>query len=681
MARDSRGRYLPAAVELSLIDRLTAPLRRISNNWEVFSKAGRRAARMFQIGANLKQGADAVEDFSRKAVSFVEKPVKKFMDFQEQMSSVKAATFDLTKAMDPAEVAAMDAAVAKLSGEARRLGATMKFSATEAAAGMDILSKNFSGGDLQKAQDVIDAMPGVLNTAAATRESIEAAADIQTAAMNQFGLGAKDMGLIGDVFVKTANGSATGLLDLGEALKYSGVTAKAAGLDIETTLGLIGALGNAGKKGSQAGTGLSSVLGNIQAGMKKQKSALAALGINIKDKQGNLRPVVELLAEIDKAADKKFGGKGKGGVRRDRWMQALVGMGSDKEVLAILTKQAGSGELQKLIEANYGAKGAAESVAKAMSDNAAGAAQNLASSYEELELTVGEQLIPKFTELIKSTNDVVNSLSAWSREHPDLVKNIGLVVGGLGAIGLVSGPVLKGVSAMITLWGALTWGFGAAKSAFFVMRTVMVGGIRAITGALAASPLGIITAIAMGALVIYENWEPIKAFFIDLWDSITGAFKTAMEWIIGKIEWAYDKVMGMRSILTGFITDAAAEQQQNKLAGMSETDLRKLQGIGIFSDVAANTIKGQRQAADVAGKLAGSIGPVDRLLPSLPSFGAANNPPEPGAPARQAAGAEAPGRFQGELKVTIDAEGQVKKTEIKQSGTPGFQVRANRGRQ
>lgn len=675
MARDSRGRYLPAAVELSLIDRLTAPLRRISNNWEVFSKAGRRAARMFQIGANLKQGADAVEDFSRKAVSFVEKPVKKFMDFQEQMSSVKAATFDLTKAMDPAEVAAMDAAVAKLSGEARRLGATMKFSATEAAAGMDILSKNFSGGDLQKAQDVIDAMPGVLNTAAATRESIEAAADIQTAAMNQFGLGAKDMGLIGDVFVKTANGSATGLLDLGEALKYSGVTAKAAGLDIETTLGLIGALGNAGKKGSQAGTGLSSVLGNIQAGMKKQKSALAALGINIKDKNGNLRPIVELLAEIDKAADKKFGGKGKGGVRRDRWMQALVGMGSDKEVLAILTKQAGSGELQKLIEANYGAKGAAESVAKAMSDNAAGAAGNLASSYEELELTIGEQLVPKLTELLKWVNEVVNDMAAWSREHPDLVKNIGLVVGGLGAIGLVVGPVIKGIAALTTVWGVLTWGIGAAQQAWVLFKLALAIGL--------GPHMAVITGIATAALLIYEYWEPLSSFFSGLWASVGEGFTAAFKWIVDKITWARDQVGEIKAALTGdtYVSESKALEQRNAIAGMSETDLRKLQGLGIFSDVANDTIKGQRQAAAVAGKIAGSIGPVDKLLPSLPSFGAANSPPEPSAPPRQVVGAEAPGRFQGELKVTIDAEGQVKKTEIKQSGTPGFQVRANRGRQ
>lgn len=48
------------------------------------------------------------------------------MEFEETMSSVKASTFDLTEAMDPAATAAMDAAMADLNKTARQLGATTK---------------------------------------------------------------------------------------------------------------------------------------------------------------------------------------------------------------------------------------------------------------------------------------------------------------------------------------------------------------------------------------------------------------------------------------------------------------------------------------------------------------------------------------------------------------------------
>ena len=156
---------------VQLVDRATAPLRRLTDNFAVLERAGKRASAAFKLAANMKQGADAVADFSRQAAGLVEKPIRKYMDFQEQLSSVKAATFDLTQAMAPDQVAAMDAAMVSISKTARDLGATTQFSASQVAEGMDILAKNFSGSDLQKAQDIVAAMPGILDAAAAAKES------------------------------------------------------------------------------------------------------------------------------------------------------------------------------------------------------------------------------------------------------------------------------------------------------------------------------------------------------------------------------------------------------------------------------------------------------------------------------------------------------------------------------
>ncbi len=646
---------------VQLVDRATAPLRRLTDNFAVLERAGKRASAAFKLTANMKHGADAVADFSRQAAGLVEKPIKKYMDFQEQISSVKAATFDLTQAMAPDQVAAMDAAMVNISKTARDLGATTQFSASQVAEGMDILAKNFSGSDLEKAKAIVEAMPGILAAAAASKESIETTADITTAAMNQFGLAAGDMGDIGDILVKTANSSATGLTDLGEALKYSGVSAKAAGLNLQTTAAFLGALGNAGKKGSQAGTGLASVLGNLQSGMKKQKSALAALGIDVKNKDGNLKPVLEILEELDKAADKKFG-KGKGGVRRDRWLQALVGMGSDKETLAILMKQAGTGELRKMVDVNDNARDAAKNVAEEMGKNAAGAAKNLDSAMEELQLTIGEQLIPKVTELIKEVNRIVNAVSAWSREHPELVRGIGMVVGGLAAFGLVAAPVIKGVSALITVWGGLTYALGIVKTAFILARGAIVGGFRAITAAAAASPLGLITAIAMGALLIYEYWEPIKEFFSGLWDSVVAGFKVALDWIMGKIQWAYDTIVAVKEALLGIgYDDAKAE--------VADADLQP----AVVASI-------QAMLQDQLAGLGGGFADLARQATGAGAPQAANGPPvATGAPL--GGDKAALSSFAGELKITVDADGRVAKQELKTRGDPGFVVRANVGGQ
>lgn len=629
---------LVASLIIKLVDQVTAPARRLAAGLGDIERSAKRASKAFELSANLKHSADNLKAFSQDVVGVVAAPVKKFMDFGEQMSSVKAATFDLTKAMDTAQTKAMAESVANLSAEARKLGAETKFSATEVAGGMDILAKNFSGEDLQKAKDITDAMPGILNVAAATRESIAATSDITTAAMNQFGLQAKDMGNIGDMFVKTANTSATGLLDLGEAMKYSGVSAKNANVDMATTLAMLGALGNAGKKGSVAGTGLASVLGNMQSGMKKQRGALAALGINVADRDGNMRPIVDLLAEIDRAADKKFGGKGKGGVKRDRWLQGLVGMGSDKESLAILTKQAGSGELQKLVEANRGASGAAAKVAEEMGNNAAGAAKNLQSAYEELQLTIGEQLIPKVTELLKWVQKITGEVTDWAKAHPDLVRNLGLVVGVLGGFGLVMAPVLQGVAAMVTLLGSL------GKVVGVVFKLVK------------AHPF---IALATAALLIIEYWEPIKSFFSALWDGITTAFKVALDWIIGKIEWVMERVAEAKEAIMNPVGTVNAVTRHIEAIKAGQAAANDPARVAQLKDWAANLTRGA----------AARIGEIRQTAAGPP---AANGPPAAG---------EGPSPFTGELKITVNNEGKVTKQELQTRGDPGFAVRMNAGAQ
>lgn len=673
---------LTTSLIVRLVDRVTGPIKRVIKGVGDVEKTGKRAAKSFELASNMKHSADAVKGFGTSVLSAIKGPVDKFKDFQEQMSSVKASTFDLTKTLDASQVRLMDAAMVDLAATARRLGSDTKYSASEAAAGMDILAKNFSGEDLQKAQDIMKAMPGILNTAAATRESIENAADIQTAAMNQFGLGAADMGRIGDVLVKTANGTATGLLDLGEALKYSGVTAAKANIDLETTLGMIGALGNAGKRGSVAGTGLASVLGNFQSGMKKQKGALAALGINIKDKQGNLRPIIELLAEAERAADKKFG-KGKGGVRRDRWMQGLVGMGGDKEALAILMKQAGTGELQALVEMNKKSAGTAAQVAAEMNRNAAGASKELDSAFEELQLTVGEKVIPEFTELLKWSKELIITVTTWAKENPTLVRSLGLLLGVLGSLGLVVAPIISGVSALITIWGGLTWAWAlAVKGAklltaeMHIMKLGVVGSMKAIKTAIASNPVG---ALLTAALLIYEYWEPISEFFSGLWDSVTAGFKVAIAWIVDKLEWAGDQVRQIKDTLLMQETydSARAAAQQGQLAGMSPEQLRQLQALGGgIGALAGDTLKQQRELSASAGKISAHIGPVGGWIGAATGAPAAN-----GAPLIREGEEPSSSKFDGELKITVNGQGEVVQQKLETKGDPGFRVRTGTGRQ
>lgn len=682
----ARGSKYTAEIDITVEDLTVKALNAIIARLDKIGPAGKKAAAAFDMG-NL-------DTLGKAAEGFIEKPLKKFADFEAQMDSVTAATFDLTKALDSSGVEAMNGKVAELSATARKLGADTKYSATEAAAGMDILAKNFSGADMEKAEAVIDAMPGVLDTAAATKESIELAADVSSATMNQFGLAAKDFGMIGDVLVKTANSSATGLADLGEALKYSGGTAHAANVDLETTLGMLGALGNAGKKGSVAGTGLASVLGNVQSGAKKQKSALAALGINIADKNGNLKPFVELLADLQKAADKKFG-EGKGGVRRDRWLQGLVGMGNDKETLAILMKQAGTGELQTLIQANKDAEGTAKLVATAMSDNMAGAAGELDSALEELQLTMGETLGPIATDTLKWAKEAATDFAAWTKEHPDLTRALlsltaalGVVVTGIKGVTFASEvmntvsqamkghPIIAIVTGVALAAGLIYENWGPIKEFFGGIWDWIVDAIEPV--------MPIIQPIIDGAKILISAWEPIKDFFKGLWDGIVETFDSAMTGINEQIELAKK---GYEDLLIMMMTDEQAKLyvELKEKKAQQDKEQKKQQdekGAQISKDVAAwgnqaaagLTDWWNRPAANMTEGQPENFSLADNWN-AMAASGPAVNDAEPGQ------GQVASRIFDGKLMITVDSEGKVTKTSMSSDGDPNFAVRMNAGGQ
>lgn len=681
-ARGADGRFI-AGIELGLEDKLSGPMDRLgakfapwgkkaASAWDPFKKASQSAEKSWQSAANMKQAAEGVKTFGDQVGGLIQKPIKTFMGFEKQMSSVKAALFS------DEDTAESRAAMEAVAASARKLGEETKFSATEAAQGMDILAKNFKDGP-EKAQEVMKAMPGILDVAAAGEVSIADAADVASAAMNQFGMSAKDMGKIGDIIVKSANSSATGVNEIGASLKNAGVAAAGAGISLEKTGALIAALANAGVKGGEAGTALRAMILRLQAPTTKGKSALKFLGIDTKDKAGNLKPIEQLLAEIDKAADKKFG-KDKNGNRRAALMKGIF---EDEAFAAanILTAQAGSGELAKVIEANYASAGTAAKVAKVMSDNAAGAMANYESAVEELQLTIGERLIPKVTELFKWADEMITKWAAWAKENPGLVTGLGYTAGAIAAVSMVVWAGTTAAAAATTAWGGLTKAWGIAR----VSGALLTKGLHLMKVAMLANPVhAALIGIATAAYLIYENWEPIKTFFIGVWDSITSGAKKAFEWVLDKINWIGEQIEAFKiSVMT---EDEAAEYVGKKEAEFAANKA----GSALFADdldgdpnsitrgKPAFGFKPEPTLVDTA--LAGVKSRFSTLENPFAATGAPLSPEEFNRLATSVSGTKG-AEFAGDLKITIDSEGNVKGTRMQQKGNAGFAVRVNTGAQ
>ena len=133
------------------------------------------------------------------------------MSFDASMSNVYGlmSSLDLTESQ-------MEA----LRDTAREMGATTKFSASEAADAMGYMA--LAGWDDQQ---VIAGLPGVLNLAAAANMDLAKASDIVTDTMTPFGMAAEEAARAADVFAYAQANSNTTVEGLGEAMKYAAPTA------------------------------------------------------------------------------------------------------------------------------------------------------------------------------------------------------------------------------------------------------------------------------------------------------------------------------------------------------------------------------------------------------------------------------------------------------------------------
>ena len=111
----------------------------------------------------------------------------------------------------------------------------------------------------------------------------------------------------------------------------------------------------------------------------------------------------------------------------------------------------------------------------------------------------------------------------------------------------------------------------AVMGVTFVMKALKV--------AILSNPIVIaIAAIVVGAALIYEYWEPIKGFFVGLWDTITGAFKTAIDWILEQIKWVAEEVEGfLVSVMT-------PEQAEMYVKMKADTAALENAGSSLFDD-------------------------------------------------------------------------------------------------
>lgn len=139
----------------------------------------------------------------------------------------------------------------QMSEAARKFGRTTIYSATEAANGLEYLTRNG-----MSASQATASLGNVLKLAQANAIGLAEAADMLTNVMNMFGLSVQDGERIVDVLSSTASNTATNVSQLYQALINAAPAAKALNFSLEEVSSALGALAQRGVKAELAGTQL-----------------------------------------------------------------------------------------------------------------------------------------------------------------------------------------------------------------------------------------------------------------------------------------------------------------------------------------------------------------------------------------------------------------------------------------
>lgn len=410
--------------------------------------------------------------------------------FESSMSQV-AATMGITTD----EIAKGSDKFTLLSNAAKKCGEETMFSASQAGDALNYLA--LAGYDAEKAAATL---PKVLTLAAAGGLDLAYASDLVTDSMAALGMETEELDNYIDEMAKTAQKSNTSVAQLGEATLVCAGAVSLTGQDLETMNAELGVLANNGIKGAEGGTHLRNVLLSLSAPTDKAEIALKDLNVEVKDSEGNMRNLNDIMIDLNAALD------GMGSADKAAMIKTIFNKTDIAAVNALL--KATSGEFNDLKGEISDCAGAADEMQKTMTDNLQGKLTILQSALEGLGISFYEVFddnaknavdaatgaVGQLTEAIKY-GDLGVSLENLSEEFEILMDDfINFAADALP--GVIDGATwfLENLGTITSLLEAL----GAGYLAYEVATIAATVATEGFTVALSLNPIGLAVAAVAG---------------------------------------------------------------------------------------------------------------------------------------------------------------------------------------
>ena len=156
----------------------------------------------------------------------------------------------------------------------------------------------------------------------------------------------------------------------------------------------------------------------------------------------------------------------------------------------------------------------------------------LSQRIEELKGKIGEKLLPVLQPFLQKINEVVQAISKWVEDNPELTKTILTIATVIGTVLAVVGTLTVGLGSMIIMWGAISTALATASIPFLAIAGVIAGvvaGIILLAGVVNANFKGIKEAFANLKLAFDENMQPLKEGFSSIWTTMQSVYDTVIQ--------------------------------------------------------------------------------------------------------------------------------------------------------
>lgn len=487
------------------IDQVTSRLERMQNAWlNAADKVAKFGEKATAVGKQIEGVGKSMSKISAVAIGAGTVAVKTFASYDDAIRQVYA-TMGMSESRNAAEMKA-------LSDAAQEMGASTRYSASEAASALNYLA--LAGYDSEKA---IAALPTVLNLAQAGGIDLASASDMVTDSMSALGLEMSYMPSFADQMAKASQKSNTSVAQLGEGILKVSATAKnlkGGTVELNTALGV---LADNGIKGAEGGTHLRNVILSLQNPTDKAAAQLKTMGVEIYDAQGNMRGLDEIFGDLEKSM------AGWTQQAKDATMSEIFNKTDLTAVNALLSN---CGDRWKELSGEIGnCDGAAQQMADTMEGGIGGAFRSFKSAVEGLAISFGDTLAPTIKSAAEKITEYVRKFTSLDEAHKKTIVKIAAIVAAAGPLVLIIGKIITAVGTTATGISKLmvgvtkipgtvtkitstistfaTKGVTAVKT-FMTAVTSASGGFKGLITVISSSPAAIAVFAAAAAYGIYK---------------------------------------------------------------------------------------------------------------------------------------------------------------------------------